>query len=193
MVARLSVALKVRRILAGLDTGFKSLREALRGEGPIVKRRQQIVDLLFSPEITMMSTEADVGDLWTEPQESRAPLPSRSRPLPSPRFSESREIPLARSEEFISFWSLQITPNFKRSIENVDKKIKGRILEALTELILSPTEIRGDTIKPLTGDQKGLWRYRIGDFRLIYRPQQPPPPPPTVQLLTFGPRSEVYS
>ena len=30
-------------------------------------------------------------------------------------------------------------------------------------------ELKGDTNKPLSGSLTGLWRYRIGDYRLIFR------------------------
>ena len=33
------------------------------------------------------------------------------------------------------------------------KKIQGQILEAITQITLSPTTSQGDTIKPLTADK----------------------------------------
>jgi hypothetical protein len=48
----------------------------------------------------------------------------------------------------------------------IDRKLQGRILEALVEITKNPTEVRGDTVKPLTGDLKGFWRYRVGDYRI---------------------------
>ena len=56
------------------------------------------------------------------------------------------------------------------SWNKLDKKLQGRILEAITKITLSPKTVMGDTIKPLTSDLEGYWRYRIGDYRLIYKP-----------------------
>jgi hypothetical protein len=47
----------------------------------------------------------------------------------------------------------------------------------------------GDTIKPLTGDLRGLWRYRIGDARLVYFPQIEFR---KITLISFGGRGGIY-
>ena len=61
-----------------------------------------------------------------------------------------------------------MSPAFRKQIEPVDKKLQGRILLAITELTAQPNVLRGDTVKPLQGDLNGYWRYRIGDYRLVY-------------------------
>ena len=43
--------------------------------------------------------------------------------------------------------------------------------------------------KALTGDRKGLWRYRIGNYRLIVEIQDDVL---IVLILTFGHRKDVY-
>lgn len=60
---------------------------------------------------------------------------------------------------------------------------------AISELRESPTKIRGDTVKPLTGDLDGLWRFRIGDYLLVYKPSIKDH---KVVLSLFGPRGGVY-
>jgi addiction module RelE/StbE family toxin len=67
-------------------------------------------------------------------------------------------------------WLSVFTRDFKKSIDKIDKKIKGRIIEAVMEICESPVEVKGDTQKPLTGEHQGFWRYRIGDYRLVYLP-----------------------
>ncbi|MDD5267011.1 MAG: type II toxin-antitoxin system RelE/ParE family toxin [Methylococcales bacterium] len=86
-------------------------------------------------------------------------------------------------------WSLIISNDFTRSITRIDKKTQGRVLEALTKIAESPTTIVGDTVKPLTGELKGLWRYRIGDYRLLYDPCLSDH---NITLLNFEPRGDVY-
>ena len=103
------------------------------------------------------------------------------------------------SEEFITAskggiqrqtdWGFKITDQFMSSIKKHDKKKKGRILEAITKITLSPKTIMGDTIKPLTGDLEGYWRYRIGDYRLIYKPVEKLS---EILLISFAARGSVY-
>ena len=103
------------------------------------------------------------------------------------------------SEEFITAskggiqrqtdWGFKITDQFMSSIKKHDKKIQGRILEAITKITLSPKTIMGDTIKPLTGDLEGYWRYRIGDYRLIYKPVEKLS---EILLISFSSRGSVY-
>lgn len=87
-------------------------------------------------------------------------------------------------------WFVGLTPAFERSIKGVDKTLQGRILQALVELCNGPMTARGDTIKPLEGDKAGLWRYRIGDYRLVYRPDTNVK---KVILVSFNPRGSAYS
>jgi mRNA-degrading endonuclease RelE of RelBE toxin-antitoxin system len=49
--------------------------------------------------------------------------------------------------------------------------------------------MRGDTIKPLSHDYSGLWRYRIGDHRLVYQPVRSQK---EILLVEFAARGSVY-
>ncbi len=42
-----------------------------------------------------------------------------------------------------------------KTIRAIDRKLQGRILEAISYLSRKRTEPKGDTVKPLTGDLKG--------------------------------------
>ena len=86
-------------------------------------------------------------------------------------------------------WRLIITENFMSSIKKIDMNLRGRILVAITDINLSPTTSQGDTIKPLTADKKGFWRYRIGDYRLIYQPVEKLR---EILLISFAARGSVY-
>ena len=48
----------------------------------------------------------------------------------------------------------------------MDRVAQRRIVAFLQERVLRRASPR-DLGKPLTGDKVGLWRYRVGDFRLI--------------------------
>lgn len=87
-------------------------------------------------------------------------------------------------------WRVGFAPAFRKAIVGLDKKTQGRILGALASLCDKPLEPRGDTVKPLEGALKGQWRYRIGDYRLIYRPDARDK---EIVLLDFVSRGGGYS
>ena len=87
-------------------------------------------------------------------------------------------------------WTIVFSEAFVRSISRVDKSLQGRILEALTKLSEDPMEAVGDTVKPLVGSRKGIWRYRIGNYRLLYDPLLNSH---EIVLLSFEARGEAYS
>jgi len=96
----------------------------------------------------------------------------------------AREAPAAYGR-----WSFTPTPGFWKSLQRMDRKIKGRVMDAVMLLCKRPTTPHGDTIKPLSGELKGRWHYRIGDYRLIYRPDEKGR---TVFLLALLPRGAAY-
>jgi mRNA-degrading endonuclease RelE of RelBE toxin-antitoxin system len=87
-------------------------------------------------------------------------------------------------------WYVGMSSSFSKDISKIDRKLQGRILEALNEIIQNPVLLRGDTIKPLSGELDGCWRYRIGDFRLIYSPDKSTG---DITLLAFESRGSAYS
>lgn len=86
-------------------------------------------------------------------------------------------------------WYIGFSNEFLKSIMGVDRKLQGRILEAISKIGDTPTTPIGDTIKPLTGDLAGLWRYRVGDNRLVYFPHRPSR---RITLICFGSRGRIY-
>ena len=86
-------------------------------------------------------------------------------------------------------WGFCMSKEFQKAIKGIDRKLAGRILGAMTELIQNPTEAKGNTLKPLTGSMSGLWRLRIGDYRLIYQPVMASK---QILILNFGGRGAVY-
>lgn len=86
-------------------------------------------------------------------------------------------------------WYIGFSTAFLKSISRIDKNKRARLLEALSKLAEAPVTPYGDTIKPLTGDLSGLWRYRINDDRLIYKPDSQSQ---RIVLVSFGARGGVY-
>lgn len=68
-------------------------------------------------------------------------------------------------------WPVAFTSQFNKSLSrHNDKNLKKRVLEAIQKIAENPLTEVGDTIKPLTKHLEGKWRYRIGDFRIVYEP-----------------------
>jgi mRNA-degrading endonuclease RelE of RelBE toxin-antitoxin system len=86
-------------------------------------------------------------------------------------------------------WLIIFSQIFIKTTKKADMKIQGRILKAISKICLSPTTVRGDTVRPLSREKSGLWRYRIGDYRLIYKPDIENN---HIVLLSFESRGSVY-
>jgi len=86
-------------------------------------------------------------------------------------------------------WSIGMTDDFKKSVSNIDRKLQGRILEAISRIYEAPITPRGDTVKLLGGDMAGFWRFRVGDFRLVYWPDVERK---RILLVGFSSRGSVY-
>lgn len=88
-------------------------------------------------------------------------------------------------------WRIAFTKRFDKDIAQLDRKLQGQILETLRKLasFAWPFQPQGDTFKPLGGDLKGMWRYRLGDFRLVVKPVLAES---ELALMTFAARGSVY-
>jgi addiction module RelE/StbE family toxin len=126
--------------------------------------------------------------VWQTPVNLRAHLEAE-RERRSEAIRKANEEGIDFSLALITGWRFVLGDQFARNIEKMDKKLQGRVLEAILRLGEDPLTVVGDTIKPLTGDMKGLWRYRIGDYRLVYSPNQEEE---LITLLSFEPRGDVY-
>ena len=64
----------------------------------------------------------------------------------------------------------RIAPSAASYLQRLPRKQQEAIAEALNYLCnVSPFRHSNPTvIKPLKGEYKGLWRYRLGDIRIIY-------------------------
>jgi|GEM_PF-368919 len=146
-----------------------------------------------------LSAETDFMD--EDLEEDYEGSPTEEEMLSAPAFLRDEEEDLLEFDELSADaaeilpqglkarWDIAMPDTFTKSIKGLDKKLQGRILEALGKIVKDPLKEIGDTIKPLSRDMKGLWRYRIGDYRLIYRPEVERN---RVVLLCCGARGGVY-
>lgn len=62
-------------------------------------------------------------------------------------------------------WIVEVKGKAAKAITQLDKPIRNRITDYLKQLeALGNPRTQG---KALTGKYSGLWRYRVGDYRLI--------------------------
>ena len=85
-------------------------------------------------------------------------------------------------------WNVELIDTAKRQLAKLDRKWQAVILDDLEDEIapLDDPRSRGN---PLVGDRKGLWRYRVGDYRILCELQDNDL---IVLVVTIGHRCEVY-
>ena len=71
----------------------------------------------------------------------------------------------------------------------VDKATRNRLDNALDRLANDPFNVQYFDIKPLHEPLKGLWRFRVGKLRIIYRVEKKAM---QVQIVTICSRGEAY-
>jgi mRNA interferase RelE/StbE len=85
-------------------------------------------------------------------------------------------------------WAIEIARTAERQIKKLDAPAQKSIVRFLRERLKSADNPR-QRGKPLHGDKRGLWRYRVGDYRLICDIQDEKI---TVLVLEVGHRRDVY-
>lgn len=86
-------------------------------------------------------------------------------------------------------WTVEIGDFAEKQLRKLDKPIQRRLLDWLADRIEGCKNPRHFG-EPLRGEMAGLWRYRIGDYRIICEIQDQRL---VVLALTVGHRREVYS
>lgn len=62
-------------------------------------------------------------------------------------------------------WTISYSPKAIKQLQKLDKSVSRRVDALMSELSeLSNPKTRG---KGLSGSLAGLWRYRVGDYRVI--------------------------
>ena len=85
-------------------------------------------------------------------------------------------------------WTIDYADTAKGQLLKLDKQTARRILDFMDERIASLENPR-DTGKALTGPLGGLWRYRVGDCRVICDIQDGAL---RVLVVQVGNRREIY-
>ena len=84
-------------------------------------------------------------------------------------------------------WILDTSPNFDKAFDKLDNSVRRTIVRTMQAIADSGLPYsRG---KILTGNLKGLWRYRIGDYRVIADIQDSKM---IIMQVDVGHRSDIY-
>ena len=85
-------------------------------------------------------------------------------------------------------WQVEWDDRARRELRRLDGSIQRQILRYLRERIATNASPRRFG-KALTNDRIGLWRYRVGDYRLICKIEDNQL---VVLVLAVGHRKEIY-
>ena len=85
-------------------------------------------------------------------------------------------------------WTIEISRSAQKQIHKLDRKAQEAIIRFLRERV-QPAEDPRQWGKPLRGEKRGLWRYRLGNYRLICDIQDEKI---TILVLAIGHRKDVY-
>lgn len=85
-------------------------------------------------------------------------------------------------------WTLRLSETAKRQLGKLDASNAQTILRYLNRLVLETSDPR-DRGSGLRANLAGLWRYRVGDYRVICRLEDHEL---VVLVLQIGHRREVY-
>ena len=85
-------------------------------------------------------------------------------------------------------WRVEISRSAEKQIQKLNRTAQESIVRFLRERVQAADNPR-QWGKPLHGDKGGLWRYRVGDYRLICDIQDERV---TVLVASVGHRKDVY-
>ncbi|MEN8243539.1 MAG: type II toxin-antitoxin system RelE/ParE family toxin [Thermodesulfobacteriota bacterium] len=85
-------------------------------------------------------------------------------------------------------WTVRISDLAEKQLHKLDRPVQRRILDWLFDRIEGCKNPRHFG-EPLKGDYAGLWRYRVGSYRILCKIQDRKI---RVLVLTVGHRREIY-
>lgn len=88
----------------------------------------------------------------------------------------------------MAIWTVSVSPLAARQLSRLDRTVSRRIQEFMHDRLAGANEPR-EHGRALQGQYSGLWRYRVGDYRLICQLHNTQC---VILILTVGHRSEAY-
>ncbi len=85
-------------------------------------------------------------------------------------------------------WTIEYSVPAQRSMQRLDRQVAQRIADYMRDRVIAADDPR-QYGQALTGDLSGLWRYRVGDYRVICKIHDDTI---CVLVLDVGHRRDVY-
>jgi len=86
-------------------------------------------------------------------------------------------------------WTVEVSDFAEKQLRKIDRSVQKRLLDWLDDRIEGCKNPRHFG-EPLRGDLCGLWRYRVGDYRIICEIQDERL---VVMALSVGHRRQIYT
>ena len=85
-------------------------------------------------------------------------------------------------------WKIKFSEFSQKQIKKLDKPIAKKILTYLRNRVAMQKDVRV-LAKPLLHDKSGLWRYRVGNYRIICKIEEKEL---IVLVIRLGHRKNIY-
>ena len=85
-------------------------------------------------------------------------------------------------------WSVELTPRAEKELKRLDHSVRKRVVDKLQEI--QGSDDPRDFLKPMAGPLTGMFRLRVGDYRVIIDIQDERC---VILAIDVGHRSTVYS
>ena len=85
-------------------------------------------------------------------------------------------------------WIVEFDPEAAEDFRKLDRSVQRRLQNYIRDRII-PAEDPRAFARPLRGEQAGLWRFRVGDYRMICDIEEETV---TILVLRVGHRREIY-
>lgn len=86
-------------------------------------------------------------------------------------------------------WRVEVLAGAKRQLKKLDTPVAARIIRYLEKEVIAKGDPRR-VGKALVGDLAGLWRYRVGDYRILCRIEDDAL---VVLVVELGHRGSIYT
>ena len=86
-------------------------------------------------------------------------------------------------------WKIEVKPAAEKQYLKLDKKTRKRIKVALEELEEDGNPLFHKDVRPLTGQLKGDFRFRVGGWRVLFTPEKSKK---IIYVYAILPRGDAY-
>lgn len=86
-------------------------------------------------------------------------------------------------------WKIDVKPAAEKQYLKLGKETRQRVKKALFQLELRDDPFSHPNVRPLTGQLKGDYRLRVGDWRILFTPDRDEQ---TIFVYAILPRGSAY-